>query len=163
LVEWKEGGDKYDWSRRNMIRNGTSKVTELRNIDDYVLEGVMDDPNNPGSYIPNTTTTADGLDESYYRSYTRFTGASDVYLQDASWVKLRNIGITYDLSQEFISKVGITSFVLSASAHNIILWTPYDGYDPEGSSYSAGSNVYGFGGLGIPLTENYSVGVKIGF
>ena len=94
LVEWKEGGDKYSWARRTMIRNGNSIVTELRIRDDsYVLDGVMEDPANPGTYIPNTTGTRWGLDESYYRSWSRFTGAAEVYLQDASWVKLRNIGV----------------------------------------------------------------------
>jgi hypothetical protein len=44
-----------------------------------------------------------------------------------------------------------------------LLWTPYDGYDPEGSTYSAGSGIYGFSGQGIPLTENYSFGIQIGF
>lgn len=163
LVEWKEGGDKYSWARRQMIRNGTSKLTELRNIDDYVLEGVMADPANPDQFITNTTPTRYGLDESYYRSWSRYTGAAEINLQDASWVKLRNIGISYDLGTFFSDKTRINEFVLSASAHNILLWTPYDGYDPEGSAYSAGSNIYGFSGKGIPLTENYSFGVKIGF
>lgn len=30
-VEWKNGGDVYDMGRRNSIRNGNIKVTELRN------------------------------------------------------------------------------------------------------------------------------------
>lgn len=163
LVEWKEGGDKYSWARRTMIRNGNSILTELRNIDDYVLDGVMEDPANPGSFIPNTTTTRYGLDESYYRSWSRYTGAAEIYLQDASWVKLRNIGVSYDLSGHFLDRMNVTNFILSVNAGNILLWTPYDGYDPEGSAYSAGSNIYGFSGKGIPLTENYSFGVKIGF
>jgi hypothetical protein len=78
-------------------------------------------------------------------------------------VKLRNIGVSYDLTGHFVEKMHIRTFTLSASAHNIILWTPYDGYDPEGSAFSAGSNIYGFSGKGIPLTENYSFGIKVGF
>jgi TonB-linked SusC/RagA family outer membrane protein len=164
LVEWKEGGDKYSWARRTMIRNGNSILTELRIRDDsYVLPGVMEDPASPGSYIPNTTGTRWGLDETYYRSWSRYTGAAEVYLQDASWVKLRNIGFSYDLSGHFLDKMHVRTFVLSVNANNIILWTPYDGYDPEGSAFSAGSNIYGFSGKGIPLTENYSFGIKIGF
>ncbi len=163
LVEWQEGGDKYSWARRTMIRNGTSAVTELRNIDDYVLDGVMEDPANPGQFITNTTTTRYGLDESYYRSWSRFTGAAEVYLQDASFVKLRNIGVSYDIAGHFLEKIGINRFTVNASASNILLWTEYDGFDPEGSAFSAGSNIYGFSGRSLPLTENYSFGVSIGF
>jgi len=36
-------------------------------------------------------------------------------------------------------------------------------FDPEGSAFSAGSNIYGFAGRSLPLTENYSFGVSIGF
>jgi len=163
LVEWQEGGDKYSWARRTMIRNGTSAVTELRNIDDYVLDGVMEDPANPGTYVKNTIPTAYGLDESYYRSWNKFTGAAEVYLQDASFVKLRNIGISYDISGHFLQRVGVRNFIISANASNILLWTEYDGFDPEGSAFSAGSNIYGFAGRSLPLTENYSFGVSIGF
>ncbi|MCK0130444.1 SusC/RagA family TonB-linked outer membrane protein [Flavobacteriaceae bacterium F08102] len=163
LLEWSKGGDKYSWARRQMLRNGTSKATELRiRTADYVFSGVMEDPANPGTYIPNTTPAAFGLDEDYYRSWSRYTGAAEAILQDASWIKLRSIGLSYDFSSH-LTKWNINSFVLNASANNIILWTPYDGYDPEGSTYSAGSGVYGFSGKGIPLTENYSIGLQIGF
>lgn len=164
LVEWSEGGDKYSWTRRQMLRQGTAMVTADRvRTPDVVLNGVMEDPNNAGSYIPNTTPAAFGLDEDYFRSWSRYTGAAENILQDASWVKLRNIGVSYDLSGYFLKRFNVTSFVLNASASNILLWTPYDGYDPEGSTYSAGSGIYGFSGQGIPLTENYSFGVQIGF
>ncbi len=146
-----------------MIRNGTSAVTELRNIDDYVLEGVTEDPANPGQYIQNTIPTAYGLDESYYRSWNKFTGAAEVYLQDASFVKLRNISVSYDIAGHFLDRVGIRNFTVSAGVSNILLWTEYDGFDPEGSAFSAGSNIYGFAGRSLPLTENYSFGVTIGF
>jgi len=164
LFEWSEGGDKYDWGRRQMLRNGTSIETELRiRTADYVFSGVMEDPNSPGTYVTNTNPAANGLDEDYYRSWSRYTGSAEGILQDASWVKLRNIGISYDLASNLSKKLNINSLVLSASASNILLWTPYDGYDPEGSTYSAGSGVYGFSGQGIPLTTNYSFGVQIGF
>jgi TonB-linked SusC/RagA family outer membrane protein len=161
LLEYKKGGDKYSWARRQMIRNGTSKITELRNIEDYVMEGVMEDPANPGQYIPNTTTIT--LNQNLYRSLTKYTGAAEVYLQDASWVKLRSIGLNYDFSSLFDKISFIDGVVLNIDANNILIWTPYDGYDPEGSAYSAGSNVYGLSGKGIPLSQSYMVGLKINF
>lgn len=164
LVEWKEGGDKYDWTRRQMLRQGTSIDTEFRvRTADYVFEGVMADPGNSDNFIPNTNPANRGVDEDYYRSWSRYTGAAEVILQDASWVKIRNIGVSYDFAGHFLKKWNITNFILTASANNLLLWTPYDGYDPEGSTYSAGSGIYGFSGQGIPLTENYSFGIQIGF
>lgn len=158
LLEWKKGGDLYDAGRRNSIRNGLLDFTAERDVE-VVLDGVMDDGN--GGFVPNTTPAL--IDQNYYRSSTDFNRASEILVQDASWVKLRNIGLTYDIKSEFLDKFHIDNLTVSASAQNILIWTPFEGFDPEGNQYSAGSNVYGFTGLNIPLAESYSFGVKIGF
>ncbi|PKB44782.1 TonB-linked SusC/RagA family outer membrane protein [Cellulophaga sp. RHA19] len=158
LLEYKKGGDIYDAGRRNSIRNGILEVTEFRD-ETTILSGVMDDGN--GGYIPNTTEVL--IDQNYYRSSTDYNRASEILVQDASWVKLRNIGVTYDLPSKFVEKINLDRFSISASAQNILVWTPYDGYDPEGNQYSAGSNVYGFTGLNIPLSQSYNFGINIGF
>ncbi|APU11207.1 TonB-linked SusC/RagA family outer membrane protein [Cellulophaga sp. RHA_52] len=158
LLEYKKGGDIYDAGRRNSIRNGILEVTEFRD-ETTVLSGVMDDGN--GGFIPNTTEVL--IDQNYYRSSTDYNRASEILVQDASWVKFRNIGVTYDLPLKFIEKIHLDRFSVTASAQNILVWTPYDGYDPEGNQYSAGSNVYGFTGLNIPLSQSYSFGINVGF
>lgn len=158
LVEWKKGGDLYDAGRRNSLRNGNPKTTEFR--DEFVvMDGVMDDGN--GGYVTNTTPGY--VNQDYYRDSNKYNRAAEVLIQDASWVKLRNIGLSYNFGPKLLTALRADSFSISASAHNILLWTPYDGYDPEGNQYSAGSNVYGFTGLGTPLSESYSVGIKLGF
>ncbi len=158
LLEWKKGGDLYDSGRRNSIRNGILALTEFRN-ETTVLEGVMDDGN--GGFVTNTQEVL--IDQDYYRSSTRFNRASEILIQDASWVKLRNIGLTYNITGSILEKLHMDNFSISASAQNILLWTPFEGFDPEGNQYSAGSNVYGFTGLNTPLSESYSFGIKLGF
>ncbi|MCI2229238.1 SusC/RagA family TonB-linked outer membrane protein [Polaribacter sp. MSW13] len=157
LLEWKKGGDLYDSGRRNSIRNGILKVTEVRDVS-MVLEGVMDDGS--GGFITNTQ---EGLiDQNYYRSSTSYNRAAEVLVQDASWVKLRTIGVTYNFKSSVLDRLKISNLSISANANNILLWTPYEGYDPEGSQYSAGTNVYGFTGLSTPISESYSLGIKLG-
>lgn len=158
LLEYKKGGDVYDAGRRNSIRNGILKLTEFRNVT-TVLDGVMDDGS--GGFVPNTQEVV--IDQDYYRSSTRYNRASEILIQDASWVKLRNIGLSYDINAGFMEKLNIERLSLSASANNLLIWTPYEGYDPEGNQYSAGSNVYGFTGLNIPLSESYTFGINVGF
>jgi len=158
LLEWKEGGDLYDSGQRNSIRNGLLALTEFRDVT-TVLEGVMDDGN--GGFVTNTQEVL--IDQNYYRSSTRYNRASEILVQDASWVKLRTIGLTYNISGPILEKLHMEKFSISASANNILLWTPFRGFDPEGSQYSAGSNVYGFTGFSTPLSESYSFGIKLGF
>ena len=158
LLEWKEGGDIYDSGRRNSLRNGVLQITEFRDVT-TVLEGVMDDGN--GGFVPNTQEVL--IDQNYYRNSNAYNRASEILVQDASWVKLRNVSLGYDFSGGIVDALKVDRLSLSASAQNILIWTPYDGYDPEGNQYSAGSNVYGFTGLSTPLGQTYSLGIKLGF
>ena len=124
-----------------------------------VLSGVMD--NGSGGYTANTTPAL--IDENYYRNSNVYNRASEILVQDASWVKLRNVSLSYDVNSKFIRDLNMEKVSLSVSAGNILLWTPFDGYDPEGNQYSAGSNVYGFTGLSVPLSQSYSFGLNISF
>ncbi|XMO88015.1 SusC/RagA family TonB-linked outer membrane protein [Algibacter sp. AS12] len=168
LFEWKKGGDKYTWQRYQMNRAGTSEYTmQYRENDTYVFDGVMEDPANPGTYIENNTEVDFSVSSATGYQFFNFTSLgrrnAEVLLQDASWVKLRNVGLTYSLGSNVLDKLKLESVKLSANLSNVLIWTPFDGFDPEGSDYGAGSNKYGFTGRGIPLTENYSFGVTIGF
>ena len=158
LLEWKKGGDLYDSGLRNSIRNGNPLSTIQRDVD-VVLDGVMDDGN--GGFVPNTTEAL--IDQDYYRNSNVYNRASEVLVQDASWVKLRNVSLSYDFAGQFVKDLSLDKVSVSASANNILIWTPFDGYDPEGNQYSAGSNVYGFTGLSIPVSQSYSLGLNIAF
>lgn len=158
LLEYKKGGDLYDAGQRNSIRNGILESTLQRDVN-VVLDGVMDDGN--GGFVPNTTETL--IDAGYYRNSNAYNRASEVLVQDASWVKLRSVSLSYDIQSKIIRDLNLEKVSVSASVNNVLLWTPFDGYDPEGNQYSAGSNVYGFTGLNIPLSESYSFGLNIAF
>ncbi len=158
LFEYKKGGDAYDAGQRNSIRDGTIKITETR-YENVILDGVIDDGN--GGWIPNNIPAY--IDENYYRSSSRYNRASEILVQDASWVKLRNISLSYNFPSKILRKTFIKDLQLNVSGANFLLWTPFRGFDPEGSQYAAGSNTYGFTGLNIPLTQSYTFGVKVGF
>lgn len=159
LVEYKAGGDVYDRGFRNALRNGNLIETEFRNKE-RVLEGVMDD--GKGGFTKNTKPLLITAN-SYYRDYKSFNTASEVLLEDASWVKLRNISLSYSLPNSLLDKVKMDRITATASVGNVILWTPFKGFDPESNQFSASSNIYGFTGLNVPLSQSYSLGLNIQF
>ncbi len=154
LIEWKKGGDLYDRGFRNALRNGNLLETQFRDKE-RVLSGMMDD--GKGGYVKNTIPLMITAN-SYYRDFNNYNMASEVLLQDGSWVKLRDIGLSYTFKLKHVDRLTV-----SAGAHNIILWTPFKGFDPEGNQFSAGSNIYGFTGLTVPLSQSYYFGIKFGF
>lgn len=158
LLEYKDGGVAYDAGQRNGIRNGVLKITEDRN-NQQVLEGVKSD--GAGGFVPNDILRViDG--NSYYR-LTNYNLASEILVQDASWLKLRNVALTYNFASSLLSKIKVSNASISINGGNFLLWTPFRGFDPEGNQFSAGSNTYGFTGLNVPLTQTYSIGFNIGF
>lgn len=154
LFEYKKGGEGFDPGERNGIRNGSLKMTEDRNHT-TILEGVKAD-----GTVNDISVTLDG--NSYYRN-TIINQASEILIQDTSWIKLRNVSLTYNLASAIVSRLKLDSASFTLSGSNFLLWTPYRGFDPEGQQFGSGSNIYGFSGLNIPLTQSYSLGLNIGF
>jgi hypothetical protein len=154
LFERKKGGDLYDSAQRNGIRNGVLKITEFRD-EEIILDGVLENgsPNN----IPVEIT------ENYYRSSSVYNRASEILVQDASWWRLRNVTLSYDLPRKFLEPASIEGLTFSFTGNNLWIDTPFRGYDPEGSQFSAGTNAYGFTGLNIPNTRSYLFGVNLKF
>tara|TARA_Y100000815_G_scaffold216329_1_gene201572 strand:+ start:1454 stop:4501 length:3048 start_codon:yes stop_codon:yes gene_type:complete len=154
LIERKQGGELYDSGQRNSIRNGTLAITEFRN-EETILDGVLADgsPNN----IPVL------IDQNYYRSSAIYNRASEILVQDASWWRLRNVTLSYELGDQIVGQTPFDRIKFSATGNNLWVDTPFRGYDPEGSQFSAGTNAYGFTGLNIPNTRSYIFSVNLNF
>jgi len=84
------------------------------------------------------------------------------YVYDASYVKLREVSITYALPSQIIKKTPFTKLSVGISGRN--LWiihknTPY--FDPE-TNMSAG-NIQGIADGAYPSTRTYGVNITVGF
>ncbi len=154
-IEWKKGGDVYDMGRRNSIRNGNIKFTELRN-QLVVFKGIGTDGQ------PNTKEVEIDADN-FYRSGTLWNASSDLLLQDASWVRLRNVSLSYVVPANVLKKTKFTNLSLTLTGNNLWLNTPFAGFDPEAMQNGSGSNAYGFAGLTIPSVKSYSIGLNATF
>jgi TonB-linked SusC/RagA family outer membrane protein len=154
-VEWRSGGDVYDGGRRNSIRNGNIKMTEVRS-QLVVFKGIGTDGQ------PNTKEV-EVNGENFYRSGALYNVTADMLLQDASWVRLRNVSLSYTLPKAFLKKAKLGAATLSLTGTNLWLNTPYVGFDPEAIQTGAGSNGYGFAGLTIPSVRSVAVGLSVTF
>lgn len=99
----------------------------------------------------------------YYGAYGWVTNPSAQYIYDGSYVKLREVGLTYNLPQNFIDKLGpLRGASLSAIGRN--LWIihknlPYA--DPEQGITSG--NVQGYQGGVYPATRTVTFNLKLEF
>ena len=102
---------------------------------------------------------ADAVYASHKNSDNRNYPDSDFWLEDASFVRLKNISLTYNIPKK-ITKVA--DIQLSVSAQNLFTLTKYTGMDPEVYSESD----YGFNGVDMgsyPVPRTFTFGMKLNF
>ncbi|RBL94178.1 SusC/RagA family TonB-linked outer membrane protein [Chitinophaga flava] len=82
---------------------------------------------------------------------------SDRFIEDGSFLRIRNITLGYTLPRSVIGKISAVNVYLSAQ--NLLTWTKYTGFDPEVTS---GSNVSPGTDAGIyPVARTVNAGVRI--
>jgi TonB-linked SusC/RagA family outer membrane protein len=86
---------------------------------------------------------------------------SSRWVEDGSYVRLKNLVLGYSLPAAMLSKYKINTFRLYVSAQNILTFTDYSGYDPEVSFRDSNTNV-GLDYASYPNVKSYTIGLMIG-
>jgi TonB-linked SusC/RagA family outer membrane protein len=83
---------------------------------------------------------------------------SDIYIQDGSYLRLKNLTLGYTLPRQMTRKIGLDRFRVFGMAENLFTWTRYWGFDPEIGSGSTSLGVdYGV----YPQARTFTVGFNI--
>ena len=85
------------------------------------------------------------------------------YIEDGSYIRLKNIALGYTFPKKLISKWKIESLRIYANIQNLVTITGYDGYDPEVGASTASNNVYGLDNGRYPSPITYSFGLNLSF
>ena len=88
---------------------------------------------------------------------------SDRYIEDGSYIRLKNISLGYTFPKSITQKISIENLRLYANIQNLFTITKYDGYDPEIGASTASVNVYGLDNGRYPSPTVYSFGLNIAF
>ncbi|MBJ7879606.1 SusC/RagA family TonB-linked outer membrane protein [Gelidibacter salicanalis] len=162
LLDIRKGGDVWCGTCEVADYFGTSKKTaEQRSITDFVFEGV-----NVDTGLPNTKEVAfadpnKSVNTNRWVRYG-FTGAAEEYIYDSSWIRLREITLSYKLPRSIIDKTFLTGGSLTISGRNLFLITDYPGVDPE-TNLNGDSNGIGLDYFNQPNTKSYSLTAKFNF
>jgi TonB-dependent starch-binding outer membrane protein SusC len=91
--------------------------------------------------------------------------ASDFFVKDGSYMRLKELRLTYTFPNSIISKMKISNLSLSLTAYNLLTFTAYDGFDPEvGKIVGTESNNLSMGvdEGNYPQARSFTIGVKLG-
>jgi TonB-linked SusC/RagA family outer membrane protein len=180
LLDIKQGGVMFNGTRAALNNFGMSKESEDRgkstfttaggqiqvvnNVFQGVLASTVDANNNGGT--PNNIKIAN-IGQNWWGNqgiYNTFnSSATEPFVENAGWVRLREVSLSYDFPREMLSGTGfITGLQLFATGRNLWLSTQYTGVDPETNLQNA-SAAQGFDYFNNPGTRSYNFGVKISF
>ena len=158
LIDVKHGGDIFSQSINIGRYTGVLEETTLGREDGIVGQGVV----NIGTaaspeYVPNEKRISS---EEYHHKYYLLTNNENTIF-DASYVKLREVKLTYMLSGQVFKKLPFRDIAISVVGRNLaLLKSNLPHIDPETSYYNDG-NLQGIENGQIPTTR--TVGFNISF
>jgi hypothetical protein len=90
-----------------------------------------------------------------------FNGPFVHFLEDASFVKLRDVSVSYTMDQPWVRRrFGLSSMNLTLSGRNLKTWTDYTGIDPE-SNLTGQSVGRGLDYFNNPQTRSWVISVNL--
>ena len=156
VFDWKQGGQMYSGTAGEMNYYGVSKLSgDMRKTDFIVENSVKEtgkDTNGNPIYAPNDIKVSDA--QSYF---TRRRSIDESYIYDNSYIKLRELSISYPVLSKKWLNVNVNVF-----ARNILVWSEFKGFDPEASQ--GNDNMGGaFERFSLPGTASYGFGFNVKF
>lgn len=115
--------------------------------------------------------TEDNRDAYYPKPYLHTAGGigtyqnrnmqtSSRYIQNAAYLRLKNITISYELPKNIISRIGLQKIQVFATGENLLTWTKLAKmYDPEG--VFTGASYGGEAGKNYPMNKVISLGLNV--
>ncbi|HET8829471.1 MAG TPA: SusC/RagA family TonB-linked outer membrane protein, partial [Pelobium sp.] len=86
---------------------------------------------------------------------------SSYYVEDGSFLRLRNVTVGYNVPKKLVKSLKISSCRLYIAGDNLLTFTNYSGYDPEVASNR--SLLSGIDGLSYPRSRTFTFGLNVKF
>ncbi|MBR1804352.1 MAG: SusC/RagA family TonB-linked outer membrane protein, partial [Muribaculaceae bacterium] len=166
-LDIRKGGVMFSRTKDIMYFTGNAIQTAYNGRSPFIIpnsvKAIQDDEGNITGYTENDIA----LDESTIFEYWDAGGdkLDAAFLVDKSYVKLRNVVLTWDLPSKWFAKTFLTGVSISAFGNNLFVWTPKSNtfIDPEITSF--GNDLEGnFGEYSAnPSSRKFGFNLKVKF
>lgn len=176
LVDIRRGGQVWNGTKGALYNFGTHRDTEVRANCPTDADGNFACTGNerafgtdftPGRSVADAKpfpVTGPGAGKRVAIGENWFTGlgsgfgpVSSQFLEDGSFVKLREVSVAYTLSGAFLrQRLGFSNLELRVAGRNLGLWTNYSGVDPETNLGGAAVGAQGIDYFNNPLSRSFA-------
>ena len=91
-----------------------------------------------------------------------FGDVGEPFIMDGSWIKMREVSLSYNFTEAFVQYLGLTNLSLSVSGRNLFLWSAIDGFDPE-NNLTGASRGRGLEYFSNPGTSSFLTTLRLQF
>jgi TonB-linked SusC/RagA family outer membrane protein len=167
LIDIRQGGIIFSMSNVYEAIHGTTKRTLAGREGDLVAEGVKATRNADGTW----TSTGEANDipvraEAYWNRAApgSTTAVGEEFVNDASFVAMRELNLSYRLPQTLLNKTPFTGISLSLVGRNLFYFSRHtDGFAPEAASFNVGNTGLGYESASLPFTRQIGFNINLGF
>lgn len=139
--DWAQGGEVYNYTRQLLYNRNTH-----RDLETYTQDG----------FDPQYLLAIDGL----------YNGSEAIshFVEDASYLKLRELSVSYTLTNETLGALGeyLRDVKISVVGRNLLTFTEYTGYDPEVALRTNATN-FRLDEFAYPNFRTYSASLQVRF
>lgn len=158
LLDIRQGGKIYSTTNSIGMESGILAVSLPGRELGIIGEGVV--KNSDGTYSPNTTRITEEA-WYYYNAFRRDNVEANTF--DASYVKLREVSISYNFSKKITQVAQLQNMSISLVGNNLALWTKVPDIDPDTQAINGGTLLPGFEVLQLPSSKSYGVKLNVSF
>lgn len=159
-------GLNNDFTYKNLDLNIFFQGSEGGQILNYTLMELASGNNNATTEVLDAWTPTN-TDTNVPKNAARTKRVTSRFVYDGSYIRLKNISLGYSLSENVVSKFGLSKVRFYISAQNLWTITDYPGTDPE-TSYLNDNNSRSNTNLGLdyggyPNVRTFTMGLNVKF
>ncbi|MGF6849311.1 TonB-linked SusC/RagA family outer membrane protein [Chitinophaga sp. W3I9] len=165
LVDIRQGGLVYSQSNREELIYGTTRKTLAGRDGSYIATGMIAEKNSSGNWVSTgKENTMKVLAQDYWNvvASDKENVVSEEMMNDASYVAMREISLSYALPSKLFSGKMIRRMNVGIYGRNLFYFQrKTDGFSPEASSFNVNNSSLGLESTALPMMRSFGVNVSL--
>ncbi|MDF1695624.1 MAG: TonB-dependent receptor, partial [Saprospiraceae bacterium] len=159
-IDWRSGGVMKSSTVENLQTAGLVTETLQNRGGTFIdLEGLID--NGDGTFRDNDIPLASAAD--FWQALDD-NSVSEAFIFDASFVKLREVALSYSLPSSMFNNSFIKGLRVGVEGRNLmLLYSKVPHIDPENNLFGAGADGFGVERSSVPSTRSFGVNLRATF
>ena len=154
------GNDGYNYLRADQS-DPANRWSTLKSVCDFAKLALIDpegDRTLDNMYVSNPGASTYRIDQGSNNQNAR---TSSVFVEDASYLRIKNLSVGYTLPVSFTRKFSIESLRVYCNIQNLHTFTKYKGYDPEIGAYNQQVLLRGVDYARYPSQRMFTFGLNV--